>query len=330
MSKLHLTFACGEYDRTLALKDGSIQPEGIDINYITMGPEEIFWRMLRYEEFEASEMSFSSYLLERARGKTRLVALPVFVSRVFRHGYIFINTESGILRPEDLVGKRVGVPEYQMTAALWQRGFLQHDYGVSPDKVLWLTGGLEQPGRKEKLELHLPPGIRVETIPEDKSLSSMLASGEIDALCGARPPSSFLKGSSKLRRLFPDYEAVELEYYRRTRLFPIMHTVVIREEVLEKHRWVADSLYKALCQAKDQCLEAMRNPGTLKYAIPWLIPEIERVRQVFGDDWWPYGVEANRPSLEAAVQYSYEQGLSETKLEVESLFPQSTLEGFKT
>ncbi|MCL5959359.1 MAG: ABC transporter substrate-binding protein [Chloroflexi bacterium] len=329
MSKLRLTLACADYDRTQGLKDGSIQPEGIDLNYLTLAPTEIFWRMFRYEDFDASEVSLSSYLLERSRGMTRFVAIPVFPSRFFRHSGIFVNTDAGIERPEDLAGKRVGMPEYEVTAAVWTRGFLQHDHGVTPDQVLWFTGGVEQPGRKEKLSLRLPADVRVQPIPEGRTLSGMLESGELDALAVARTPSCFLRGSPKVRRLFPDYRTVEMEYYKRTGIFPIMHTLAIREEVYRNNRWVADSLYKAFCQAKEACYHRMIETGWSTYTLPWFGAELDASREVLGYDLWPYGLEPNRTTLEALAQYSYEQGLAETRPEIESLFAPSTLDEFR-
>ncbi len=329
MNKLRLTLACGDYDRTRDLKDGSVQAQGIDLTYITYKPSEIFWRMMKFEEFDVSEMSFSSYILERSRRINRFIAIPVFPSRMFRHGAIFINTGSGIQRPEDLAGKRVGVPEYQQTAAVWVRGFLQHDYGVTPDKVLWINGGLEDPGREEKVELRLPASIRIQPAPAGKSLSAMLAVGELDALVTPRSPSCFDHGSPVVRRLFPDYRAVEVDYFNRTRIFPIMHTLVIREELHRKHPWIAASLYYAFCEAKAACYRRMVDTAALAYTLPWFLPELESQREVLGHDLWPYGVEANRVTIEALVQHSYEQGLAEDKLEAESLFAPSTVEGFK-
>ncbi len=329
MSGLRLTLACGDYDRIRALKDGAIRPEGIELNVIPLQPEEIFWRMIRNEEFDVSEMSTSSYVMERARGRNRFVAIPVFPSRVFRHGCIFVNSDSGIEKPTDLVGKRVGVPEYEVTAAVWIRGILQHEYGVSPEQVHWFSGGIEQPGRKEKLELRLPPGISLQMISPTQTLNSMLESGEIDALATPRIPSSFARGSSKVRRLFPDYQDVEMDYFRRTRIFPIMHTIVIREEIYRQNRWVAQSLYKAFCQAKEHCYQQLYEISALKYSLAWLVPAVERERELLGPDPWPYGLEANRKTLETFLQYEVEQGLIDRKLELESLFAETTLEQYK-
>lgn len=329
MSELRLTLACGDYDRTRALKDGVVKPEGIELNYLPLQPEEIFWRMVRNEEFDVSEMSMSSYVMERARGKTRFIAISVFPSRVFRHGCIFVNVHAGIERPIDLVGKKVGVPEYEVTAAVWIRGILQHDYGVPPEKIQWFTGGIEQPGRKEKLDLRLPPEISVQSILAGQTLSRMLENGDIAALATPRIPSCFVQGSPNVRRLFPDYEEVERDYFRRTGIFPIMHTIVVREEIYRQNRWVAQSLFKAFCQAKDRCYQQMYDIAALKYSLAWLIPAVEKERDLLGPDPWPYGLEANRKTLETFLEYEVEQGLIDRKPELESLFAETTLEQYK-
>ena len=329
MSKLRITLACGDYDRTRALVDGRVQPEGIDLNYIQLRPEEIFWRMLRDHEFEASEMSMSSYLIARDRGEPSLIALPVFVSRMFRHSCIYINTKSGIREPKDLVGKRVGVPEYQITMALWVRGLLEHEYGVSPHQMIWFTGGGEQPGRQEKIPLHLPPDLQIHPIPAHRTLADMLESGEIDALVIAYMPSIFLRGAPHIRRLIPDYRKVEQEYYRRTRIYPIMHTIVLRGDIYDQNPWVAQSLYKAFCQSMRLCQASLYDTNALVCSIPWLIAEIEETRDLMGENFWPYGVGTNRPTLETLTQYSFEQGLTRRRLEVDSLFASNTLQEFK-
>jgi len=220
MEKLYLTLACGDYDRTRALIDGTIAPEGIQLNYIALRSEEIFWRMVRYHEFDASEMSLSNYISLRNKNDPSFVAIPVFPSRLFRHSFVFINVGSGIETPEDLKGKKMGVPAYSITAALWVRGFLKDDYGVSARDIYWFVGGQEEPGRKDRIDLRLPADIKVTPIPQDKTLSNMLENGEIDALLSARTPSCFEKGSSRVRRLFPNYGDVEVDYYRRTNIYP--------------------------------------------------------------------------------------------------------------
>lgn len=329
MEKLHLTVACGDYDRTKALEVGTVQPEGIQLNYIPMRSEEIFWRMCNYEEFDASEMSLSNYMTMLSRGDCPFTAIPVFPSRFFRHSCIFINAGSGIQRPEDLKGKKVGVPEYSMTAAVWIRGFLQDDHGLRTQEVQWLVGGQEDAGRKPRLDFSLPPEIRVNAIPEDKTLNAMLESREIDGLISARIPSSFVKGSSKVRRLYPDYKTVEIDYYKRTKIFPIMHVLVIRKKVYDPNPWVAQSLYKAFCEAKDRAIQTMHISNAHACTLPWLSWEREQLMEIFGPDWWPYGIEANRHVLETLLRYMGEQGLIKRPLKVEEVFAPNVAGEFK-
>ena len=327
MGRLALTFACGRYDRTLPLYEGRVVPEGIDLNTILLGYEELFWRMLRHEEFDVSELSLSSYLMARAQGKPELIAIPVFPARAFRHSSIYVNAQAAIREPKDLVGRRVGVPEYQMTAALWVRGILEHLYGVSPRDMTWFNGGLEQPDREEKLPLNLPPEVRLHPIASGKTLNQMLVQGELDALVTPRPPSAFLKGHPNVRRLFADYKTEETEYFKKTGIFPPMHTVVIRRRVYDANPWVAQSLYKAFCVAKQECTLDRMFDGQLRYALPLLHAAVEESKRTFGDvDMWPYGLEENRHTLETLVQYSFEQGLTPAPFQVESLFAATTLD----
>ena len=333
MGLLQLNYGSAyDYDRTHALADGTVRPDGIDLNFMVLPTiEDVFWRTARYQDFDSSEFSFQSYLVSKANdpdGALPLVAIPIFPSRMFRHSAIYVNTHSGIEKPEDLNGKSVGVPEYQMTAATWARGILQHEYGVHPEDVkVWRTGGLEQAGRVEKLALDLPARVKVEPIPVDRTLSEMLDKGEIDGLITARMPSCFTKGSPNVKRLFEDYAAVEKEYYKRTGIFPIMHVAVIRQDIYEANRWVARNLYRAFDEAKNIALTRAYEGGLLQFTMPWLLPAIEEQRSIFGTDPWPYGVAHNLKTIEALVQYSYEQGLSKRKVDVEELFATETLGG---
>ncbi|MFQ5853539.1 MAG: PhnD/SsuA/transferrin family substrate-binding protein [Candidatus Binatia bacterium] len=329
MSDLNLTLACEDYDRTRALRDGSVKPEGIDLNYLVLPVEEIFWRMLRYEEFDVAELSMGAFLVAASRGHRPFMAIPVFPSRTFRHRCIFVNSSSGIERPEDLRGKRVGVPEYTMTASVWLRGLLQHEYGVAPEEIHWFQGGEEQPGRKDRVEFNLPPKIRLEVIPQDRTLNEMIESGEIDALMSPRMPSCFLSGSPKVRRLFPDFKRVEMDYFRKTGIFPLMHIVVIRMAVYAENPWVAQSLYKAFCEAKDLCFSQIYDSNVLRNSLPWTIADYEETRLLMGEDYWPYGFAANRHGLETLHSYLLEQGLIEERVELEKLFAPNTLEAFK-
>lgn len=329
MPNLKLTLACADYDRTRALWDGRVSPEGIDLTYIRLVPEEIFFRMLQNNEFDVSEMSLSNYLSELSGGNPRFMAIPVFPSRFFRHSCVFINKKSGIKTAENLKGKRVGTPEYSVTAGMFIRGFLQHDHGVAPADMEWYVGGLEQPGREDRMRIKLPENVHVKPISQQKTLNGMLAGGEIDALVSPRAPSCFWAKHPDVARLWPDYQAVEQEYYGRTKIFPIMHAVVIKQEIYHAHPWVAQSLYKAFSQAKKLCLEAMNSTVALTYMLPWSVAEYESAVALMGEDFWPYGVEANRVTLEAGTQYSYEQGLSARKFSPDEIFAPNTLKMFR-
>lgn len=329
MSKLKLTLACWNYDRTRALMDGSVKAEGIDLNYLDLPVEETFFRMLRNKEFDVAELSLSSYLIGLTKPERPFVAIPIFPSCVFRHSGIFVNADSGIHEAQDLIGKRVGTPEYQMTAAVWIRGILAEHHGVPFDKMTYFTGGAEQPGRAEKLKLSLPPNILVERIGSEQTLSQMLLDGEIDALYTARTPSTFKGGAGKVRRLFPNYGAVERDYFRKTSIFPIMHVMVIRREVYEANRWIAQSLYKAFLEAQRLTYLDLNEHVVLKTMLPWLNSNVEEVKAEMGEDFWPHGVEKTHSTLSTLLRYSHEQGLISQKLAVEDLFAPETLEAFK-
>jgi len=294
MSKLRLTFACGPYDRTLALRDGSVQPEGIELNYIASQPPDIFWRMLQFNEFEISEMSLSNYAT-------------------------LVSTGKGIKTPADLKGKRGGVPEYTMTAAVYMRGLLQHEYGVKPSDVEWVQGRTDRLGRK------LPADIRLTQAPPGTELGDLLERGEIDFMMTANNPLAFRRSSPKVRRLFPNYPEVEKDYYRRTKIYPIMHTVVIRNDVYQRDPWVALSMYKALCRAKEHAYHLLADMGSPKVSSAWLQPLIEEEKEIIGADWYPYGIEANRPTIDALLQYTHEHGLTDRRVKLEELFAPSTL-----
>jgi len=326
MSRIKITLSCWDYDRTRALESGQVQVEGVDLTYLPLRVEETFWRMLRYQEFDAAEMSFGSYLLSRDRGFPNFVAIPVFPSRAFRHSCIYVNAAAGIREPKDLIGRRVGVPEYQITMAIWARGILEHEYGVAPRQMRWLIGGEEHAGRVEKIRHDVPEGVIIEPIGPEKTLSSMLETGEIDAMISAHMPSPFVRRSPKVRRLIANFPEVEKDYYRRTKIFPIMHTIVIRGDVYERHPWVGQSLYKAFAQAKKICQETMYEFSALKYMLAWSIAEMEEQQEIFGVDLWPYGVEPNRHVLETLIQYTYEQGLVKKTPEVNDLFASNTME----
>ena len=329
MSKLRLTLACWNYDRTRALMDGTVQPDGIDLNYLNLPVEETFFRMIRNREFDVAEMSLSSYTVSTFRDPQPFIAIPVFPSRMFRHASIYVHAGAGIREPRDLVGKRIGTPEFQMTAPVWIRGILSDRYSVPVDSVTYCTGGEEEPGRVEKQKLDLPPAIRIQPIGPTQTLSAMLASGEIDALHTARMPSTFTTQPDKVKRLFPNYVEVEKEYFRDTGIFPIMHTVVIRREVYEANRWVAQSLYKAFAESQRHTYDDLYVTAALKAMLPWLTAYVEDVRALMGNDFWPYGFEANRRTLATFLRYHHEQGLSKTLRTPEELFAPEAMEAFR-
>ena len=329
MSRLKLTFGCWNYDRTRALMDGSVVPDGIDLNYLNMPVEETFFRMLRHQEFDLAELSLSSYTVSMFKPERPFVAIPAFPSRFFRHSCIYVNANAGIREPKDLIGKRVGNPEYQMTAPVWIRGILSDHYGVPVDSVTYMTGGEEQPGRSEKLKLDLPPTIRVQSIGPGQTLSQMLLDGEIDALYTARMPSSFLNGGGRVKRLFEDYEQVERNYFRETGLFPIMHTVAMRRDVYEANRWIAQSMMKALWESQRRSYQDLVETAALKTMLPWLIAHVEQVKREMGDDFWPYGFAKNEATLRTFLRYHFEQGLSARLLEPRELFAPESLEAFR-
>jgi 4,5-dihydroxyphthalate decarboxylase len=329
MPKLRLTLACWDYDRTRALADGRVQPEGIDLNLLPLHVEETFFRMLRNREFDAAEMSLSSYTVSLTRQDPAFIAIPVFPSRFFRHSCIFVSAKSGITRPEDLVGKRVGVPEYQMTAPVWIRGILADEYGVDPAGVSYFTGGEEEPGREEKLKLNLPERFKVTPIGPGQTLSAMLANGEIDALHTARTPSTFYSRPDAVKRLFPDFVAVEKAYYRKTGLFPIMHVIALRRDVYEANRWMAQSLFKAFVEAQRVAYDNLRVTSAMTSMLPWQVAAVEEAVAELGPDWWPYGFARNRAVLDTFLRYHHEQGLSPRRLQPEELFAPETFEAFK-
>jgi len=309
--KLPLSLAISPYDHARDLR-----PQGIDLTVLSLPIEEIFYRFTRFREWHASEMSFAKAVALLSQPAPDIVAIPVFPSRVFRHSAIY----SKITKPADLEGKRVGIPEWTQTAGLYVRGLLAHEYGVDLRRIEWIQAGVRQPGRIEKVALSLPPGIRITPAP-DKTLAGMLASGEIDAAISARDPGG--------ARMFPDYMPLELEYFRKTRIFPIMHVVVLRREVYERDRWVAMNLFKAFEDAKRASEARLTEIGLSHVPLPWLAEHARRWREAAGEDFWPYGIEANRPTLEAFLQYAFEQGVATRRFGPEELFAPETLERAK-
>jgi 4,5-dihydroxyphthalate decarboxylase len=326
MVDVPITIACGNYDRTRAIRDGRVNVDGCAVTYLPLYPEEIFHRAFKFAEFDVSELSFSSYLRTVAAGNAHYLGVPAFVSRIFRHSGIYIRTGAGIAKPEDLRGKRIGVPEYQITAVVWMRGMMQHEYGVKPSDIHWRSGGQEQAGRHERTPLKAIAGLDLQPIGDDKTLVGMLRDGELDALFTARAPSSFLADEPHIARLFPDTRAAEQAYYKKTKLFPIMHLIGIRRSLCEKYPWLATSVYKAFCEAKALAMIDLRDVNALMVTLPWLEAETNETAAIMGEDFWRYGVDQNRPEIDALTQYAFEQGLIERKPTIEELFHPSTFD----
>ena len=320
MSKLKLTLACWDYDRTRPLIDGRVQSEGIDLEVKVLRPRETFPRMLEDKEFEVSELSLGSYASLIGRGDCPFVAVPVALSKIFRHSCIYVRTDAGIRTPQDLRGKRVGTTQLGSTATIFMNGLLQHEYGVAMQDIHWFIGGLTTPTQRPLIPLKLPDKVKVEFLPPEQTLEGMLESGELDALLAIFIPSIFQKGSPRIARLFSNYYEVEQDYYRRTGIFPIMHTVVLRDDIYREHPWAARSIYRAFCEARDLAVEGLYDTDALRLSLPWLIHHIEETWRVMGKDFWAYGLEPNRPALKAIGQYVYEQGFSPRVVSPDELF----------
>lgn len=325
--KLGITLACWDYDRTRALADGTVQPDGVDLTYLSLPVEETFFRMIRHREFDVAEMSLSSYVVNLCQAAD-LIAIPIFPSRSFRHNGIYVHSGSGIEKPADLHGRTMGIPEYQLTANVWVRGILADHYDVPISAVRYRSGGLHEPGRIEKAKLQLPPDIEIEPIPADRTLADMLVTGEIDALTCPRSPQPFLAGNPAVRRLFADPRAEEERYFAETGVFPIMHTVVLRRELYERYPWLAQSMFKAFAEAKDRTEARLRETAAPQAMLPWLYDELERVRRLMGRSFWPYGLEPNRTTLSAFLRYAHQQGIADRLLDPADLFAAETWENF--
>jgi 4,5-dihydroxyphthalate decarboxylase len=326
MTDVPITIACGNYDRTRPIMDGRVKVEGCAVTYLPLYPEEIFFRAFRYHEFDVCELSFSSYLRTVADGTSAYAGIPAFVSRIFRHSGIYIRRDAAIHAPADLRGKRIGLPEYQITAVVWMRGMMEHEYGVTPAEIHWRSGGQEEPGRSERTPLKPIPGVDLAAIGETQTLVGMLRNGELDALFTARAPSSFLRGEPHIARLFPDTRKAEMAYFKKTGLFPIMHLVGIRKTLLAQYPWLATSVYKAFCEAKALAMTDLRDVNALMVTLPFLEAETRETMSAMGDDYWRYGVHENMAEIEALTRYAHEQGLMDRKLGVEELFAPSVFE----
>jgi 4,5-dihydroxyphthalate decarboxylase len=328
MAKLELSVAVGDYDRTRALIDGSVAIDGVDPIYMTLVPEEIFFRAFRAAEFDICELSLSSYTVKTAQNNCPYIAVPAFVSRAFRHTAIYVRTDR-VKKPEDLKGRKVGLPEYQLTANVWARALLEDDYGVKPSDIHWIRGGIEEAGRPEKLAIKLPPGVRLDNAPDGATISGLLEAGEIDGFIAPRPPTLVEKGHSNICWLFPDPVAVATDYYKRTGYFPIMHVVGIRRTLAEKHPWLPGAVFKAFEQAKATGLEKLSDTSATKVTLPFVEEALKNARTLMGEDYWSYGLEKNRKVLDYFLAQHHAQGLSSRRVSVDELFHPGTYEAFK-
>jgi 4,5-dihydroxyphthalate decarboxylase len=324
--KLQLSVAMGDYDRTRALVDGRVQIDGVDPVYMLLSPEEMFFRAFRHADFDVCELSLSSFTLRTARGDNPYIGVPVFLSRAFRHTSIVIRTDRGIGKPADLKGRRIGTPEYQLTACVWARALLEDDFGVKPSDMTWVRGGMEQPGRIEKINLALPPNVRLETAPAGRTLSEMLEAGEIDGIISPRLPSCFERGQPNVGWLFPDPTQAAADYYRRTGIYPIMHLLGVRRALAEQHPWLPATLVKAFGEAKSHALAQLADTSATKVTLPFVEEQLRAARQLLGADFWSYGLEPNRKVLDTFLRHHHGQGLSPRRVAVEELFHAASLE----
>jgi 4,5-dihydroxyphthalate decarboxylase len=321
MANLKLTLACWNYDRTRPLIDGRVKAEGIDLDIQILRPRQSFQRMLDNQEFQVSELSLASYTALKARGDCPFVAVPVALSKIFRHSCIYVRKGAGIEKPEDLRGKRVGTSQYSSTGLCFMRGMLEHDYGMKSEDMHWFMGGLNTFVEQPLISLNLPKAVKLDFLSGTQTLEKMFDAGELDALLSLYIPQSFLNGAPHIARLWPNFKEVEQDYYRRTKIFPIMHTVVVREDVHREHPWVAKSIYKAFSEAKAIALDGLYDTDALHLALPFLIDHVEEAWRVFGKDFWAYGLEPNRPTWEAIARFVHEQGLAPRVITAEEMFP---------
>jgi len=325
MSKLNLSVAIGNYDRCRPLIDGAVQIDGVDPVIMNLSPEEIFFRAFRGQEFDICELSLSSSTVQAAQGNFPYVGIPVFLSRAFRHTSMYCRTDR-IQKPEDLRGRKIGLPEYQLTAMVWARSILQ-EHGVLPTDVTWVRGGISHAGRPEKIKIQLPDGVKLESAPEGETISSLLAQGEIDGFMAPRAPD-VPPGTPNVGWLFRDPVSAAKDYYRRTRIFPIMHIVGVRRTLAEQHPWLPGALYKAFEESKQKAIEHLSETSATKITLPFAEERLQEARELMGDDYWSYGIDANRHVLEHFFQQHYEQGLSSRQVQVEDLFHPGTFESY--
>jgi 4,5-dihydroxyphthalate decarboxylase len=320
MSLIPLTIATTDYDHFRDIRFGLVRPEGIDLAWLTLGHHECFARFTANREFDLSELSFAKFCTQASRPDSDIIGLPVICSRLFRFSSFYVNTKSGIRSEKDLAGKRVGSPEWAHSAAVYMRGWLQNDRGIPLADIRWFQAGASAPGREEKVELNLPRGVSITRVM-DRSLSDMLAAGDIDCAIIARPPTCFLKGHPDVVRLFPDYVAMEEEYYARTKVWPIMHIVAMKKSIVDEHPWVPRNLYNAFLESKRRSIERVLDPAVSRYPVPWLATYARKMRDRMGGDLFPYGVEENRPTWELMARYTFQQGIAHREMKPEEMFP---------
>ena len=324
MNKLNLTVATTDYDHFRDFRLGLVRAEGIDTTWLTLGHHEIFARFTFNREWDVTELSFAKFTAQVTRENPDIVGLPVYASRLFRFGSFYVNKKKGIRTAQDLKGKRIGSPEWAHTAAVYMRGWLQHEAGVRLKDVEWYQAGANEAGRIEKVELDLPKGVSLTRV-SNKSLSEMVASGEIDCALIARPPTCFLQGHPDVVRLYPNYHELEEEYYQRTKVFPIMHVIAVKADIIKRYPWVARNLLNAFEESKRRSLERLLDPAVSRYPLPWLPTYGRKMREMFGGDPFPFGIEENRPTLETFLQYCYEQGIAKRLAKPEEIFPQGIM-----
>ncbi|PJJ85894.1 4,5-dihydroxyphthalate decarboxylase [Brevirhabdus pacifica] len=328
MSKLRLSLAMGDYDRTRAIVDGRVQIDGVDPIPMLLSPEEMFFRAFRHQAFDISELSLSSYSISVARGEPHYVAIPVFLSRAFRHTSLYVRKDAGISEPKDLVGRRIGIAEYQLSANVWLRGILEEHHGVKPSDIRWIRGGMDTPGRPEKIRVDLPSDITMENAPDGATLNDMLAAGEIDGFIGPRAPRCFAEGHPDVDRLWPDTMAAAADYFRATRIFPIMHVLGLRRSLAEAHPWLPGALLKAFTQAKGLAEAALADTSATKVTMPFVEDGLGMAQRLMGSDPWSYGYAGNAHVLDRFLDYHHAQGLSPRRVAVEELFHPSTIESY--
>lgn len=328
MSKLQLTVAVSRYDHVSDVLNGIVPVQGIDLNVLNLPLHDIFYRFVQFKEFDVAEISFAKYVSMISQGDDALIALPVFPSRVLRHSAIYVRTDGPVKAPADLVGRRVGVPEWAQTAGVYARGLLADEFKIDLASIRWVQAGQDQAGRQEKVPLKLPTGVSICSVT-DKSLADMLIDGELDAALMAQPPARYLQGHHNISRMFPDWLSAEQQYAEKTKILPIMHTVAVRKAILDEHPWAAVNLFNAFEEAKKRSVERALYAGMTYFPILWGFEHARRTKDLFDGEYWPYGVGANRHTLEAFLRYAYEQGVCHRLLRIEELFPSQVLSSYR-